>query len=138
MRISALLLPIPLIVLGACCPPKPSTAPKTGLAAEATQFVADMDKELRRVLVGAAEAQWINATDITDAHEAAESAANSIQNDAIAKLIKQARKYEPILDQLDPSTRRQLQVLIYITTVATPVAPSPVLTSNRAPVIRCK
>ncbi len=126
MRISTLLLPIPLILLGACCPPKAATSPKpTGLAAEATQFVADIDKELRRVLVGAAEAQWTNATDITDAHEAAESAANSIQNDTIAKLIKAARKYEPVLDQLDPSTRRQLQVLIYITTVATPVAPSP-------------
>ena len=126
MRISRLLLPIPLILLGACCAPKPAASPKDkALAAEATKFVADMDVELRKVLVGAAEAQWTNATDITDAHEAAESAANSIQNDTIAKLIKQARKYEPILDQLDPSTKRQLQVLIYITTVATPVAPSP-------------
>ncbi len=126
MRISPLLLPLPLILLGACCPPKAATAPKpTGLAAEAAQFVVDMDKELRRVMVAAAEAQWTNATDITDAHEAAESAANSVQNDSIAKLIKAARKYEPILDQLDPLTKRQLQVLIYITTVATPVAPSP-------------
>ena len=126
MRISTLLLPVPLILLGACCSPKSAASPKDqALAAEATKFVADMDKELRTVLVGAALAQWTNATDITDAHEAAESAANSVQNDAIAKLIKTARKYEPILDQLDPSTRRQLQVLIYITTVATPVAPSP-------------
>ncbi|MBA3461423.1 MAG: M2 family metallopeptidase [Deltaproteobacteria bacterium] len=125
--LSRLLLPIPLILLSAtCCPPKGAAKPNdAALAAEATKFVADADKELRRVLVGAAEAQWANATDITDAHEAAESAANSVQNDTVAKLIKQARKYEPILDQLDPSTRRQLQALIYMTTVAIPVAPSP-------------
>jgi peptidyl-dipeptidase A len=122
-----LLLPLPLILLGAaCCPPKSAAKPNdAALAAEATKFAVDADKEMRRVMVAAAEAQWANATDITDAHEAAESAANAVQNDTIAKLIKQARKYEPILDQLDPSTRRQLQVLIYITTVATPIAPSP-------------
>ncbi len=126
MRISRLLLPVPLILLGACCAPKPAASAKDkALAAEATKFVSEMDAELRKVMVGAAEAQWANATDITDAHEAAESAANSLQNDAIARLIKQARKFEPILDQLDPTTRRQLQVLIYITTVATPIAPSP-------------
>jgi len=51
--------------------------------------------------------------------------ANGVQNDTIAKLIKQARKYEPVIDKLDPSNKRQLQVLIYILTVATPVAPSP-------------
>ncbi len=126
MRISRLLLPIPLIALAACGSPKSASSPKDkALVAEAAKFVADTDVELRKVMVGAAEAQWANATDITDAHEAAESAANSIQNDTIAKLIKQARKYEPIMDQLEPLTRRQLQVLINITTVATPVAPSP-------------
>ena len=125
--LSRLLLPIFLFLpVAACCPPKTAAKPKdAALVAEATKFAADADKEMRRVMVAAAEAQWANATDITDAHEAAESAANATQNDTIAKLIKQARKYEPILDQLDPSTRRQLQVLIYITTVATPIAPSP-------------
>ena len=106
-------------------PQPPAVDPQAALIEEAKAFVVSTDKELRKVLVAAAEAQWTNATDITDAHEAAESAANSIQNDTIARLIKQARKYEPILDKLDASSRRQLQVLIYITTVATPVAPSP-------------
>ncbi len=125
MRTSQLLVSVALSLLAACGPKSTSSPKNPALVAEATKFVADMDAELRKVMVTAAEAQWANATDITDAHEAAESAANSVQNDTIAKLIKQARKYEPILDQLDPSTRRQLQVLMYITTVATPVAPSP-------------
>lgn len=125
MRTSSLLVSVSLSLLAACGPKSTSSPKNPALVAEATKFVADMDAELRKVMVSAAEAQWANATDITDAHEAAESAANSVQNDTIAKLIKQARKYEPILDQLDPSTRRQLQVLMYITTVATPVAPSP-------------
>ena len=97
----------------------------SALIAEAKKFLADSDKELRRVLVGAAEAEWANQTDITDAHEAAAAKANGVQNDTIAKLIKQARKYEPVIDKLDPANKRQLQVLIYVLTVATPVAPSP-------------
>ena len=100
-------------------------ADDAALVAEAKQFLADADKELRRVLVGAAEAEWANQTDITDEHEAAAAKANGVQNDTIAKLIKQARKYEPVVDKLDPVNKRQLQVLIYILTVATPVAPSP-------------
>jgi len=100
-------------------------ADDTALIDEAKKFLADSDKELRRVLVAAAEAEWANQTDITDAHEAAAAKANGVQNDTIAKLIKQARKYEPVIDKLDPINKRQLQVLIYILTVATPVAPSP-------------
>ena len=109
-------------------PDRVETAPvdaEAALVAEAKQFTADVDKELRRVLVAASEAQWANETDITDEHEAAAAKAAGVQNDTIAKLIKQARKYEPVLAKLDPDTRRQLQVLINITTVATPVAPSP-------------
>ena len=121
-----LLLPLSFALLGSCCPQKSAAKPELSpLAAEATKFVADMDVELRRVMVGFAEAEWINETDITDAHEAAAAAAAIVQNDAIAKLIKQARKYEPVLDQLDPLTKRQLVMLIYGTTGAVPVAPSP-------------
>ena len=121
-----LLLPLSFALLGSCCPPKNAAKPaQSALAAEATKFVADMDVELRRVLVAYAEASWANETDLTDAHEAAAAAAAKVQNDTIAKLIKQARKYEPVLDQLDPLTKRQIQVLLYVTTVATPVAPSP-------------
>ena len=106
-------------------PPPPPENNDAALVAEAKQFVVDADKQLRQVLVAASEAEWANQTDITDDHEAAAAKANGTQNDTIAKLIKQARKYETVLAKLDASTRRQLQVLIYITTVATPVAPSP-------------
>jgi len=100
-------------------------ADDSALIAEAKQFLADADKELRRVLVAAAEAEWANQTDITPEHEAAAAKANGVQNDTIAKLIKQARKYEPVIDKLDPASKRQLHVLLYIITVATPIAPSP-------------
>jgi len=106
-------------------PPPTAKPDDTALINEAKKFLADADTELRRVLVGAAEAQWANETDITDEHEAAAAKAAAIQNDTIAKLIKQARKYEPVTDKLDPANKRQLQVLIYMLTVATPVAPSP-------------
>jgi len=106
-------------------PPPPPVNTDDALIAEAKQFVGAAEKELRRVLVAASEAEWTNQTDITPAHEAAAAKANGEQNDTIAKLIKQARKYEPVLAKLDASTRRQLQVLINVTTVATPVAPSP-------------
>ncbi|MBX3155178.1 MAG: M2 family metallopeptidase [Deltaproteobacteria bacterium] len=95
------------------------------LIEEAKKFVADTDGELRRVLVAGARAEWANQTDLTDEHEKAAAAATAAVNDTIAKLIKQARKYEPILGKLDPSTKRQLEALLYIVTVATPVAPSP-------------
>ena len=99
--------------------------PEAELVAEAQAFIKEVDGELRRVLVASSEAEWTNQTDITDAHEAAAAKANGELNDTIAKLIKRARKYEPVMGKLDPSTRRQLQVLIYVIAVATPIAPSP-------------
>ena len=95
------------------------------LVEEAKKFAAEVDKEARRVIVAAAETEWANETDITDAHEAAAAKAAAEQNIVIARLIKQARKYEPILGKLDASTRRQIQVLIYQLTVDVPINPSP-------------
>jgi peptidyl-dipeptidase A len=103
----------------------PAPVDNDALVAEAKKFLADADKQLRAVLVASAEAQWANETDITDEHEAVSAKANGVLNDTIAKMIKQARKYEPVIDKLDASNKRQLQVLIYVMTVATPIAPSP-------------
>jgi peptidyl-dipeptidase A len=95
------------------------------LLAEAKDFVAKADAELRRVLVAASTAEWTNQTDITPEHEAAAAKANRIVNDTTAGLIKAARKYEPVTGKLDPTTARQLQNLLYQMTVSTPIAPSP-------------
>src|SRR4051812_16381271 len=88
----------------------PATA---SAVAEAKQFVAQMDTELRKLYVDASVTAWANETDITDAHEAAASAAGAEQAKAIPRLIKAAKKFEPILDKLDPVTRRQLVLLKY-------------------------
>src|SRR5688572_1642303 len=77
-------------------PPTPgSAAPKNddaALIAEAKQFAADMDKELRKLYVDASQAAWTNATDITPEHEKAEAAAGAEQAKGITRLIKASKK----------------------------------------------
>lgn len=111
MRTTTLL---PLLLAAACGPknagPK-MTAAEAALAAEAKQFVAQMDADLRKLYVDASVAAWANETDITDAHEAAAAAAGAEQAKGITRLIKAAQKFEPILPKLDPVTRRQLVLL---------------------------
>jgi peptidyl-dipeptidase A len=85
--------------------------PDAALIAEAKQFVAKMDGELRKLYVDASVAAWANETDITSEHEAAAAAAGAEQAKGITRLIRAAKKFEPILDRLDPVTRRQLVLL---------------------------
>jgi peptidyl-dipeptidase A len=91
-------------------PPAPS-AGDAALIAEAKQFVLDADKTVRKVTVDAALAAWANETDLTPAHEAATAKASEIQSVEVTKLVKVARKFEPVLDKLDADTRRQLLLL---------------------------
>ena len=95
------------------------------LVAEATKFIADADATMRRVLVDSSLADWANQTDITPEHEAAAAKAQQTLNDTTADLIAKARKYERVMNRLDPKTKRMLQNLIYQEVGATPVAPSP-------------
>jgi len=104
---------------------KPAVTADAQLVAEAKAFLTSADAELRRVLVAASQAEWANQTDITPEHEAAAAAANRVVNDTVAKMIKDARKFERVIDQLDPATKRQLQNLLFQMTVSTPIAPSP-------------
>jgi peptidyl-dipeptidase A len=123
-----LLLAIP--ILAAACGnksrPEPAPAPEpppekvekqpapsgdAALIAEAKQFVADLDKTMRKLTVDASEAQWANETDLTPAHEAATAKASEVLSVEATKLVKTARKFEPVLDKLDPDTRRQLVLL---------------------------
>jgi peptidyl-dipeptidase A len=102
-------------------PPEPSADDR--LAAEATKFVADMDQEMRALLVAQSLADWANQTDITPEHEAA---AAKTQADLIAgqtRLVLAARRFDPVLGKLDPATRRQLALLKYFQ--ETPLAPDP-------------
>ncbi|MDQ3338469.1 MAG: M2 family metallopeptidase [Myxococcota bacterium] len=106
-------------------PPAPPKTDDTQLVDEAKKFLAEADATLRKVLVASAEASWANETDLTDAHEAAAAKATQEVNDVTAGLIKRARKYERVMNKLDASSKRQLQNLIYMMTVSTPIAPSP-------------
>jgi peptidyl-dipeptidase A len=81
------------------------------LIAEAKQFVADADKEVRKLTVDASLAEWTNETDITKDHEEATSKAGEAASVGITRLVKAARKFEPVMDKLDPDTRRQLLLL---------------------------
>jgi peptidyl-dipeptidase A len=86
-------------------------AADTALIAEAKQFVADADKTVRKLTVDASLAAWANETDLTPAHEAATAKASEVLSVEVTKMVKTARKFEPILDKLDPDTRRQLLLL---------------------------
>ena len=90
---------------------RPPADSEAALVAEARQFVAQMDGELRKLNVDAAVTAWANETDITPAHEADAAAAGAEQAKGITRLIKAAKKFEPILGKLDPATRRQLLLL---------------------------
>jgi peptidyl-dipeptidase A len=90
-------------------PPEPSADDK--LVAEAQAFVKNADGELRKLVVEQSLAAWANETDITDEHQAAAAKASEHQSVEITKMVKAARKFEPIYSKLDPDTRRQLTLL---------------------------
>jgi peptidyl-dipeptidase A len=81
------------------------------LISDAQQFVKDLDPKLRQLIVDASLAEWANETDITKDHEAAAAKANEAMSVGITKMVKDARRFEPILAKLDPDTRRQLLLL---------------------------
>ena len=105
-------------------PPPPAAAseaatppPASGdaaLVAEAKQFVGELDPQIRKLTVAASEAQWANETDLTPEHEALTAKANEIQSVELTKLVKAARKFEPVLGKLDDDTRRQLLLLRFL------------------------
>jgi len=81
------------------------------LVAEAQQWVKDADPKLRQLVVDSSVAEWANETDITKDHEAAAAKANEAMSVGITAMVKEARKFEPVMDKLDPDTRRQLTLL---------------------------
>jgi peptidyl-dipeptidase A len=89
----------------------PTNAGDDALIAEAKKFVADMQEPLRKVMVAASEAEWTQETDITPEHEAAAAKASADNSKLVTKLIKDAKKFEPIMAKLDPDTKRQLLLL---------------------------
>jgi peptidyl-dipeptidase A len=85
--------------------------PDDALIAEAKKFVADADQIVRKLSVDASQAQWTNETDLTPEHEAATAKASETLSVEITKMVKTARKFEPVLAKLDADTRRQVTLL---------------------------
>ena len=90
----------------------PAGTSDAALIAEAKQFVEATDKELRRLLTDASVADWANQTDITPAARGGVGEGGRRAGEGHhARLIKAARKFEPVMAKLDPATRRQLSLL---------------------------
>jgi peptidyl-dipeptidase A len=103
----------------AAAPTAPNTKPAT--VEEAKAFVAQVDKDLRRLLVTQAKADWAKQTNITPKTEAAAAEANAEYLSYSTKAIQESARFVPILDKLDADTRRQIQLL---RTSASLVAPT--------------
>ncbi|NJM91225.1 MAG: M2 family metallopeptidase, partial [Myxococcales bacterium] len=111
-----------LVLAAACSGPKNSSTGgsaadskpgelKPSPAEEAKQFVARVDEEVRRLLVASSQAEWAKQTDITPEHEAAAAKAGDELNRYTTKTIKESRKFDAVIDQLDADTRRKLHLI---------------------------
>jgi peptidyl-dipeptidase A len=87
-------------------------------AADAAAFAKQVDAELRALWVESSRAQWANATDITEAHGKAESAANEKVLAYTAKAIKEAQRFDGV--EADADTMRQLRLLSLSTSMPAP------------------
>jgi peptidyl-dipeptidase A len=91
-----------------------STTPPVGggpAIDDAKRFVSRVDRELRDKWTEAALADWARSTNITKATEAAAAKATEISMVTLTSLIRDSRVYDPIVDQLDYDTARQLRRL---------------------------
>jgi peptidyl-dipeptidase A len=133
------LLPLSAALLGACgaentCPPAATPLPPLASAAakpeagtakpptpeEAKAFVADVDVNLRRLWVARDRAGWVSQNFITDDTETLAAGGEEATSEYITKTILAARRFDPILGQLDPQTARMLHLLKVAQTVPAP------------------
>jgi len=91
--------------------PAVSEEPPPPTADEARAFAKQVDIDLRRMTVEAALAQWANETDITPEHEAASAKAVAAYSTYLTRTIKASRRFDSIMDQLDPDTARMIKLL---------------------------
>ena len=93
------------------------------LVAEAKAFVAEVDRNLRKLWVASSKAEWDKSTNITDETEARAAEANAAVMAYETEAISKAAKFRPILDELDPVTRRQIELLQRTATLPAPPDP---------------
>ena len=103
--------PAPPPVSGAPADPPPPPPPAGPTVEEAKAFVARANAELLAKWSAASLADWERETNVTKETEAVAAKANEAAMVALTGLIRESRTYDPIVDKLDPDTRRQLKLL---------------------------
>ena len=82
-----------------------------------------MNEELRRLWTAREMAGWTNATDITDAHQAAEAEASEAVMAYTAQAIAESRAFAEI-EGVDPAVARQIHLLQVGATMSAPSDPA--------------
>ncbi len=110
-----------------CAPALASAAPVTSgppTVDEATAFVADAEKRIRKVWVDGAHADWINQTYITDDTDDLSAAGAAETARVVGELIVKAKRFDAIRDQLPPDVARKLYLLSVAQTIPAPADPA--------------
>lgn len=120
------------IVPAAACEPPPSTTTAPSASASATPsasaatptvedakaFIAQVDKELRRLMVANARAQWVYQTNITHDTSLLAAAAEEANAAYYPKAIAESRKFDGLI--LPEDVTRQIHLLRVAPTIAKP------------------
>ena len=90
-------------------------------ADEARKFLADMNRDMLRLINEANRAGWVQSTYITPDTELLAAHANELLVNAVTKYAKDARRFDGL--QLPASERRQFDVLKNSLTMSAPPDP---------------
>ncbi len=91
--------------------------------AEAQDFVADVERQLRRLWAMRDRASWVNENFITDDTEALAAAAEEATAAYVGDAIQRSRRFDPIRDQLPADVARKLMLLSLSQTIPAPADP---------------
>lgn len=100
----------------------PALAQTKLTAADADAFVAKTEKALADFSIVANQAQWVNATYITDDTDAIASRVNAEQTELQVKAALEAAKFDKVAG-LSPDTRRKLDLMRNAITLPAPTRP---------------
>jgi peptidyl-dipeptidase A len=103
--------PEPTPVADPVPPEAKPTEPPPPTAAEAKQFIDEVDAELRKLWVAQAVADWERSINITDETEATAAKAGAASMAYLGKAIRASRRYDPVLGELDPESARKFKLL---------------------------
>jgi peptidyl-dipeptidase A len=105
--------------------PTPTDPPSMGgtpTVEEATRFVAEVDRELRRLKVWGSRIGWVKQTYITDDTDALSADAEEAYMEYVGRVIPLAARYDGL--PLPPPVRRQLELLKRATSLPAPKDPA--------------